>query len=358
MPLPTGRGLAALAAAAGVSKSTASRALNGRSSTASVTRVRILALAEKMGFRPNPYLRTLMTQVRERGALPYKATLAWVDCHPDPESWRGEPVNSTFWEGAKERADALGYTLSRFTVASPRLTPDRLTNMLLARGIHGALIVNTPHYLQDGMTPPLRMQELASVLIGSHTALPGLNFAINDTNATARLACRQLRRLGYRRIGLLTSRHVELCVDYGFVGGYASVLGEHGESFPAPVLYLGLYESPEPIVAWIRKHKLDAVLVTYRPKIMAELASCGLKVPEDLGLATTDWSSHPPQLSGVDQQHTAVAAAAVDLLDAQLQRNQIGLQPQPHGALIEGLWHVGESAVEQKTPSRGKSAKR
>jgi LacI family transcriptional regulator len=77
--------LAALAAASSVSKSTASRVLSGNSMVAEATRAHSMAEAARLGFRPNPYLKVLMTSLRARGPLPFRAALAWLDCAPCDE---------------------------------------------------------------------------------------------------------------------------------------------------------------------------------------------------------------------------------------------------------------------------------
>jgi DNA-binding LacI/PurR family transcriptional regulator len=341
---PAGRAmLADVAAAAGVSKSTASRALSGRDAIAPATRERVRAAAARLGFKLNPFMRTLMTQVREGEVRDYQATIAWLDGNTNTESWRGEPVQADFYAGAARRATELGYTLTRFSACSPGMTPDRLTNMLLARGIHGVLLVNSPHYVEDGLPPPLRLDDIACVMVGERTNLPGLNYAINDTHLTAREAHLRMRALGYRRVGFVSNTYAERCVTHSFIGGYASVLGDHGENFPAPVFSIDVGVDNTEIGRWALRHKLDAILCNYCPTILNDLAPHGLIAGRDIGLATTTRSAHPLNISGMDQQLVEVGAAAMDLLDGQLQRSLFGQQAQPHGALISSKWVDGET---------------
>src|SRR3954468_7667850 len=58
-PRRRGAPLADVAASAGVSASTASRALNGRGELSSATRAAVIEAAERLGFRPSPLARSL-----------------------------------------------------------------------------------------------------------------------------------------------------------------------------------------------------------------------------------------------------------------------------------------------------------
>jgi LacI family transcriptional regulator len=61
-PRRRGATLADVAASAGVSASTASRALNGRGELSAATRAAVIEAAERLGFRPSPLARSLRTR--------------------------------------------------------------------------------------------------------------------------------------------------------------------------------------------------------------------------------------------------------------------------------------------------------
>jgi hypothetical protein len=56
-----------------------------------------------------------------------------------------------------------------------------------------------------------------------------------------------------------------------------------------------------------------------------------------------DWQKADPQFAGVDQDHARGGTAAIDLLVAKLNRNEIGPETAPSGILDEGIWHDGPS---------------
>jgi hypothetical protein len=52
--------------------------------------------------------------------------------------------------------------------------------------------------------------------------------------------------------------------------------------------------------AWVRRHRLDAVLFTACPSLDKKLAAAGLRAPEQIGLANTDWNLQEPHIAGMD----------------------------------------------------------
>jgi LacI family transcriptional regulator len=70
-----------IATAAGVSKTTVFRAFHGRGINAE-TRKKILAVAEKLGYRANPLVQAWMTQVRSSRPRAYQGRERWPTFRP------------------------------------------------------------------------------------------------------------------------------------------------------------------------------------------------------------------------------------------------------------------------------------
>ncbi len=66
-----------------------------------------------------------------------------------------------------------------------------------------------------------------------------------------------------------------------------------------------------------------------------------MSAPNDVGFATLGWSETAPEQTGIRQNWAKVAAAAIDLVIAQLQRNDRGIPDFPKTTLIEGTWMPG-----------------
>src|SRR5437763_1467974 len=94
-----------IAAKAGVSVMTVSRALRNHPHLASETRARILQLAERLGYRPNPMVSALM---RYRGAgrrTPSALALGFITNFETRDGWNKSPLSRDFFKGAAAGAE-------------------------------------------------------------------------------------------------------------------------------------------------------------------------------------------------------------------------------------------------------------
>src|SRR5882762_6787627 len=88
-----------IARKAGVSVMTVSRALRNQSNLSSETRDRVQAIAEEMGYRPNPLVAALMTYRRSARRIDKSQTLAFLTSFPSRSGWREIRINRDFFEG-------------------------------------------------------------------------------------------------------------------------------------------------------------------------------------------------------------------------------------------------------------------
>jgi hypothetical protein len=100
-----------VADAAGVARSTVSLALRHDPSIPEETRNRILAAAEKVGYKVNPLVSALMTSLHERRRKMRHTVLAYVTSDPEFAPWRSYQMFIEMQEGATSRARDLGYQL-------------------------------------------------------------------------------------------------------------------------------------------------------------------------------------------------------------------------------------------------------
>jgi LacI family transcriptional regulator len=345
---PAVRALGDVARALNLSVSTVSRALRGHAKVAVGTRQLVEAEAARLGYRPNPFVVALMSSMRrDRRAPDTLSVLAWVDTNDDPQLWRHDPVQFQFFHGAKARAEALGHQLERFHGASPEISPARLTNILIARGISG--ILSSGHrFNTHGTAFPFNRDRFALVTVGSRRLEGDASFSTNDQFETARLATLRAHELGYRRIGFITSNELERSLDDRFVGGYLSALQRLRLLPSVPIYY---YDDAKPdgqdprpaLKEWLSQNRPDAVIASVRPSTILRNQSQALPLPPGIGFAVLDWQRETPELAGVDQDHTRVGASAVDLLVAKLNRNELGPETAPSGILDEGVWHDAHS---------------
>lgn len=187
-----------LASLANVSPSAVSIALRGRTGISEETRHRILKLATQHGYRPNPMVSALMSQVGTRlrrrvesivGILSYM-DLAHYPVHSTPH---------LYLQGINHAAEGAGYLVENFTLANDGHGSVPLARMLDARCIRG-LIVHVKQVDFDQIA--LDRNRFAFVALGVPVKGDAVDFVCNDHGHSVQLAIRNLRRLGYRRLGL------------------------------------------------------------------------------------------------------------------------------------------------------------
>jgi LacI family transcriptional regulator len=348
--------LSEVAQAAKVSLSTASRALARKSMVAAATRARVVEAAEKLGYRPNPFMRTLMSTRRLSKRLPFRAPLAWVDVNLRPDDWRIHMVETKFYEGASHRASERGYELKRYFAREPQVSRPRLMQVLKSRGVHGALFSNARILAERNEPLPVDPESFALVSVGCRVERPNLSFAMNDCFASARLGHKHLLLAGYRRPVLVTAHFVECFVDYRFVGGFRSLSEEAIEGEKAPVLYMDDFVL-EGLASWLKAQHADSVLFTCVPKAQAAFMRQVKQLSRDFGYASLDYDERAPSFAGVDQCHAQVGSAAADLLINQLEHSEVGLPLHPHGVMIEGEWRSGASVPGLRQNKKAAKAK-
>jgi DNA-binding LacI/PurR family transcriptional regulator len=133
-----------IAREAGVDVSTVCLSLNGHPRIPPATRERIVALAQEMGYRPDPALSSIAI-TRWQGRRDVKGLVIGFLGDAKTESEIEARIQE---QGAREQAEALGYGLERFSIrAYP--SPEKLARVLRARGIRGLVVAQTRRQLVE-----------------------------------------------------------------------------------------------------------------------------------------------------------------------------------------------------------------
>ncbi len=115
---------------------------------------------------------------------------------------------------------------------------------------------------------------------------------------------------------------------------------------PVPLLFAKPGDE-QSFAAWYSAHRPDCVVANF-PYIKDWLGELGIDVPKQCAFAILDRDESMPGIAGIDQRSDAVAAAAVDMLVAQLDRNEVGFPSIARGVFIDGIWIDGPSAPPVK----------
>lgn len=331
-----------IAAQAGVTQATVSMSLANNPRIPEATRVRIQAIARRLGYRPNPYLTTLM-RVRRRGRpLTDRPVLALVNCLDEADAWRTTRAFTVrhMREGAIARATERGYRAQEFWLRQQGMSPARFSQMLYARGIQGLLL--SPR--AEGMPPPpLEWSHFAAVSLSVPLADSTLATVCNDHYFSALTVARECRQLGYRRPGVVILRpHRERFHGRWEAGILAAQLLVPGLTPVAPLL-LEAWDDNAALTAWLRRARPDVVVTSGAESLLPQLRAVGRRIPGDLGLAALGVSSPGGPISGIYQNGALIGATAIDSLIGLLERNERGLPAQGMTLMVEGVWNPGRT---------------
>lgn len=303
-----------VAAAAGVSRATASRVINGGHLVSDRTRRAVEAAIAELGFTPNPVARNLAT--RRTGSV------ALVVPEPNQRLFT-DPFFGTIINGLSLVLE--GNDLQLVLVIARPGSSDRVLRYLMTGQVDGAVL--TSHHLHDELNHRLLESGLPCVFQGRPLGVPHAPYVDMDNLGGGRLATEHLVRTGRRRIGTVAGP-ADMTAGIDRLTGWRQVLEEAG--LPADAVEHGDFTTAGGTTATRRllaAHPgLDALFVAsdlMASAALTELAAQGRRVPadvavfgfDDLGIAETT----TPPLSTVVNPVEAMAARAgamlVDLLE-------------------------------------------
>ncbi len=334
-----------LAKKAGVSPATVSLALRNHPRISKTMRDRIQRLAKKEGYVPNPIVSKLIAQVRASKTTLYKSTIAIVNTS-EHVSDTEEPTVRSWTEAAAARARELGYYVDHFVTSKEHLRPERLIDILDARGIQGLIVTGPFHNnIIDPKFDALWARSVA-VVLGERPVRPALSCVINNQFNTVIQAMREARTLGYQRPGLCVHPDIDELLEQRLSGGY--LVGQQALPPDARLPALAYAPDDQPgFERWFAEHRPDVIL-TLHTEVKAWLESMGCKVPGDCGLIHLDLSPATPGWAGMWQNHDDASTAAVDMLTGQLYRNEIGPPRFQKCMVINSDWRLGKTVKAKR----------
>ncbi|MGR2751988.1 LacI family DNA-binding transcriptional regulator [Agromyces arachidis] len=171
---------------AGVSKSTASRALSGRGYVSEATRVRVTEAAARIGYIASPNAASLVTGRTKNVGIVIPFVNRW---------FFGEVL-----EGAERALLSAGYDLTLYNLALSGPERERVFDFFLARKRVDAVIAVGVD-LEEREVALLELRGKPVVVLGG--SAPGAPRLAIDDRAAARLATEHLIKLGHTRIAHL-----------------------------------------------------------------------------------------------------------------------------------------------------------
>jgi DNA-binding LacI/PurR family transcriptional regulator len=333
-----------IAEAAGVSLMTASRCLRNDPRHSEATRKRVRETAERLGYVPNPLVSTLMAQIRQRQARADGSVLGMVGFYPrttlrDSVAWR------RLEKGVRGRAAQLGFGSDWFAMEDypGERGVARLRKVLLSRRISGLVVfpMPTPHY-----PLPFDPTGFAIAAIGYSLATPKIHHIGHHNYLALHEAVERMHARGYRRMALALPQVVNANVEQQWLAALAihpSRAGQHPDDFAFFCTWEKTTHAAERkrFLAWVRATEPDLIFGLYPFADWWREDLRDRKTPVDF--ASLDLAPTVRDLAGIDQMSENIGASAVDMVVAQLHRNETGVPPYQKLLHAESMWREGPS---------------
>jgi len=337
-----------VAKALGITQATVSLALRGSRRISSEMRKTICETAEQMGYHLNPYLTALMSGIRTGRQSGGKGVIGLLVEARSQSHWHTNDTHRIFHQSLLQRAQELDFHIEPFFLLEPGMNVSRIDQILQARGITG-IILAPP--CRGSLPLNLCWSRYAAIGIGFGWGILGLNLVGYDNLQNYITAFNELRKLGYRRIGSALGHAAVSGNRCGtkWYTGYLECQNAVPESERIPV-FASVYSPPgapsedsvaEEFQQWVRTWRPDAVLcLAGREKEW--LLSMGLKIPQDIGLACLA-RSPDSCCAGIDEKGPVIGATALEIVTAQIARNEFGPPRCPKITTVAGEWVPGIS---------------
>jgi LacI family transcriptional regulator len=330
-----------LAKIAGVCPMTVSLSLRNHPSIPEVTRKRIREIAETSGYTPDPIVGRLMRHLRT-GAARRESALVCALGLRFAHKRRG--YAEEVLEGAKRRAEQLGFLLDRLWLDETGLEPARLKRLLRSRGVEAVLLLPMAEPLD--LSGVLDWTEFSAVATSATILAPRVHAVLPDQFGNMLVLCAELRREGARRIGLVTARMQDARVGHRVAA--AALWHNYDARCPGltPLLLERWAVDPEAFRSWREAQQPD-VIIGDDPLLLDQMR--GLLPGRERAKVRLVCTSLPPgdglRYGGIQEDAQGIGAAAIEQLDWMYQRGERGIPARPRVTLVAGHYRPAPVAL-------------
>ncbi len=305
-------------------------------------------MAEKLGYRPDPMLSSLVAYRQGKRPAEIRSCLGWINQWSPASALRAHKEFDLYWRGAVEMAEKLGYRLEEFTWPAGK-SGRRLQGILQTRGVRGLLL--PPHRMGLDL-PDFDWSQFSLVRFGSSVTSPRAHTVTSDQGHCARLAYEKAVELGYTRVGYVSDGPFEKNTRGHFREGYLNAQ----EELAAPRGHLEVLLLPSEharcgsaFTDWLKREKPETIITT-SPLLHPLIAEVGLRVPADVAVATTSVLDGNFD-TGSDQNSHEIGRVAVSTLASLILESERGVPTYQRRILVEGRWVQGLSMPPVAKPA-------
>jgi DNA-binding LacI/PurR family transcriptional regulator len=310
--------------AAGVSRATVSRVVNGSPKVSPGVRALVEETIAKLGYVPNQAARSLVTRRTD--------TIALVVCEPGARVF-SDPFFAAVIRGVGSAAAEADRTVL-LLVLQDDAERERARRYLRPEHVDGALLLSL--HGDDVLPAQLERAGVPTVLVGRTVGPPTVPFVDADNRAGAREAVEHLLGLGRRTIATIAGPS-DMCAAIDRLDGYRDALEAAGIPVRKALVAEGDFfeESGERAMRRLLAGRpdLDAVFAasdTMAAGALRALRAAGRHVPGDVAVVGFDdapLATHTvPTLTTIRQPLDEMAAAAARLLVRRIDTPRAGVE--------------------------------
>jgi LacI family transcriptional regulator len=333
----------ALARQLGLSPTTVSEALRGVKRVAPATAARVRAEAAKSGYRRNPLVGAVMSQVRRSAMRGFEGALAIVDLQETGRPAAAARYHAAIESGARRRAADRGFSLSRFLLGTGGLSCRRLNGVLASRNIGGVLIL--PVWGEIDLEA-LEWSRVAGLYVDLLIERPALHSVSTDHYNAIWTAMQELTARGYRRPGLVLRQRQDERIRHRWEGGFSTYCRYDRRIENVPVLVVPEIEEGR-FTAWFRRHAPDVVL-GHGSHLLQFIHRAGGRVPETTGFVSLNALSCERPCACIDLRPGLLGSVGVDLVVGQILRGERGIPAVPSHTATPTQWVEGPTVRSRR----------
>jgi DNA-binding LacI/PurR family transcriptional regulator len=333
-PAPSLRDLARLL---GLSHTTVSEALRDNPRVKTATRERVQKAAREAGYRHNPLAGALMSEMRRSRTGTFRGVLAIIDLDgPDRRPINASRYHRELASGASDRAAELGFKAESFLIGRRGISAARLDTILQSRGIRGVFLLPVS---DNPDLSRLDWSRYAGIYCDYIIERPALHSVCPDHYRSMVIALERLHALGYRRPGLVMEKHHDERLLHRWEAAFRMYQEYDDKDGAVPPLVISEINQRE-FTTWFKETKPDVVLC-HRCEAIEWMQASGASVPATHGFCCLNVMMNVIPAAGINLQPRLLGARGVEMIIAQLYRNEYGVPEHPSTTAIPAEWVDG-----------------
>ena len=326
-----------IATRAGVSRMTVSRVLRNHNHVSQATRERVMRIASELGYRPNPMVSVLMSQVAQSRKATYQPTLIYAWEHSSIQTKESlENSRGSHLRAVRKRAGEVGFQVDAMRIDEPGMTHRRYSEILVARNIPGLIIApsEAPESSYD-----FDWNAFPAVTFGYSVRSPQLSRVTLNYHAGIFNAMKVLWERGFRRFGLVITKKTDDRILHLWSSGFLTFHWEQG--FPNVPNILVLEQIDEKAFSdWFRGTRPEVIFAYNDSEIVEWTRQIEGRIKKASRCKFVhldqDFIHHPENLYGaIESCRSQLAEAAVDMLVTKIKHNESGLPERQKNISIE-----------------------